>query len=55
MYLLYMGIPVIFQTPPERGVLMASSLLGYLLAAFVSLIGITVALWAAGFGPLVAV
>lgn len=55
MYLLYMGVPVILQTPPERGVLMASSLLGYLLVAFVSLLGITVALWAAGFGPLMAV
>jgi hypothetical protein len=31
--------------------LMASSLIGYLLVAAVSLLGITVALWSAGLGP----
>lgn len=51
MYLLYSGIPVALQTPPERGMLMASSLVGWLLVAAVSLLGITMGLWAAGFGP----
>ncbi|MCB1669825.1 MAG: Yip1 family protein [Gammaproteobacteria bacterium] len=51
MYLLYTGIPVALQTPPERGMLMASSLVGWLLVAAVSLLGLTMGLWAAGFGP----
>jgi hypothetical protein len=51
MYLLYTGIPVALQTPPERGMLMASSLVGWLLVGAVSLLGITMGLWAAGFGP----
>ncbi|MEQ8954612.1 MAG: Yip1 family protein, partial [Gammaproteobacteria bacterium] len=33
MYLLYKGIPLALQTPPERGMLMASSLVGWLLVA----------------------
>jgi len=51
MYLLYKGIPIALQTPPERGMLMASSLVGWLLVAAVSLLGLTMGLWAAGFGP----
>jgi len=51
MYLLYTGIPVALQTPPERGMLMASSLVGWLLVAAVSLLGLTMGLWTAGFGP----
>lgn len=39
------------HTTPERGMLMASSLIGYLLVAFVSLLGITVVLWIYGLGP----
>jgi hypothetical protein len=52
MYLLYKGIPVVLDTPPERGMLMASSLLAWLLVAAVSLLGISMALWTAGVGPL---
>ncbi len=51
MYLLYVGLPVALGTNPERGMLMASSLVGWLLVGFVTLLGITVALWANGLGP----
>ncbi|MCW8196764.1 YIP1 family protein [Proteobacteria bacterium 005FR1] len=51
MYLLYKGLPIALRIPPERGMLMASSLVGWLLVAAVSLLGITVALWASGIGP----
>ena len=51
MYLLYSGLPIALGIEPERGMLMASSLLGWLLVAFVTLLGITVALWANGLGP----
>lgn len=55
MYLLYKGIPIALETPPERGMLMASSLVGWLLVAAVSLLGISMALWTMGFGPLLGV
>lgn len=55
MYLLYTGIPVVLETPPERGMLMASALVGWLLVAAVSLLGISMALWTMGFGPLLGV
>lgn len=55
MYLLYTGLPVALGIPPERGMLMASSLIGFLLVAAVTLLGVTVALWAAGVGPLLGV
>ena len=51
MYLLYKGLPIILKTGPERGMLMASALIGYLLVGAVTLLGLTVALWASGIGP----
>jgi hypothetical protein len=51
MYLLYKGLPVVLKISPERGMLMASALIGYLLVALVSLLGLTVALWGRGIGP----
>ena len=51
MYLLYVGLPVALGINPQRGMLLASSLLGWLLVGFVTLLGITVALWANGLGP----
>lgn len=51
MYLLYAGLPIALGITPERGILMASSLVAWLLVAFVSLLGITVGLWAHGLGP----
>jgi hypothetical protein len=53
MYLLYRGLPIVLGTGPNRGMLMASALIAYLFAAFVSLLGITVALWGSGIGPLI--
>lgn len=55
MYLLYKGIPIALETPPERGMLMASSLVGWLLVAVVSLLGLSVGLWTLGVGPLLGV
>ena len=55
IYLLYKGIPIVFVIPPERGMLMASSLVGWLLVAAVSLLGISMALWTMGVGPLLGV
>jgi len=51
LYLLYRGLPIVLKTDPERGMLMASSLIAYLLVAWVSFLGITVALWSRGIGP----
>ena len=51
MYLLYRGLPIVLKTDPAHGVLMASSLVAYLLVAWVSLLGITVVLWSHGIGP----
>ena len=55
MYLLYKGLPIVLRISPERGMLMASSLIAYLLVAAVSLLGVTVALWGRGFGPAVGI
>lgn len=55
MYLLYTGIPLALDIPPERGMLMASSLVGWLLVAAVSLLGISMSLWTLGIGPLLGV
>ena len=55
MYLLYRGLPVVLQTTPEQGMLMASALIGFLLVAAVSLLGITVVLWGHGIGPSVGI
>lgn len=51
MYLLYKGLPIVLKINPQRGMLMASALIGYLLVAAVSLLGLSVALWAHGLGP----
>ena len=55
MSLLYRGLPVVMHIPPERGMLMSSSLVAWLLVAFVSLLGLSVALWSAGLGPSIGV
>ena len=53
MYLLYKGLPIALKTEPGRGMLMASSLIAYLLVAWVSLLGVTVVLWIRGIGPMI--
>jgi hypothetical protein len=55
MFLLYRGLPVVLQINPERGMLMSSALIGYLLVAAVSLLGLTVILWGFGIGPRVGI
>lgn len=55
MYLLYKGLPIVLKISPERGMLMASALIGYLLVAAVSILGISVALWGRGIGPSIGV
>lgn len=55
MYLLYRGLPVVLKISPERGMLMASALIAYLLVAAVSILGISVALWGRGIGPSIGV
>jgi len=55
MYLLYTGLPVVLEVTPEKGMLMASSLVGWLLVAAVSLLGISVGLWTEGIGPFLGV
>jgi hypothetical protein len=55
MYLLYRGLPVVLKISPERGMLMASALIGYLLVAAVSFLGLVVALWGRGIGPSIGV
>jgi hypothetical protein len=54
MYLLYRGLPVVLKTDPGRGMLMASSLIAYLLVSWVTFLGITAVLWSRGIGPQVA-
>lgn len=51
MTLLYRGVPVVLRIPPERGMLMSSALVGWLLVAAVSLLGLSAGLWTAGLGP----
>ena len=55
MYLLYKGLPIVLRINPERGMLMASALIGYLLVAAVSFLGLTVALLGRGIGPSIGV
>lgn len=51
LYLLYWGLPIALKTNRERGMLMASSLVAFLLVSAVSLLGLTVVMWTYGFGP----
>ncbi len=55
LYLLYKGLPIALRIGPERGMLMASALIGCLLVGAVSLLGLTVALWTGGIGPTIGV
>lgn len=55
MSLLYKGLPIALEIPPERGMLMSSSIVGWLLVGAVSILGISVGLWTIGLGPTIAV
>lgn len=50
-YLLYKGVPILFQIPPDRGVMFASAILTFALVIAVVLIISTVIIWAVGFSP----
>ena len=54
MLLLYRGLPVVLRIPGEQGMLMASALVGWLLVAMVSLLGLSAGLWTVGLGPAIA-
>ena len=51
VYLLYEGIPILMNIPKEKGFIFASAVLTVGLVMFVSLLAITVIIWATGVGP----
>ncbi|ASP39315.1 hypothetical protein CHH28_11780 [Bacterioplanes sanyensis] len=51
IYLLYSGIPIFMDIPPERGFIFASSILTVGLCALVGCMAITVILWGMGIAP----
>jgi hypothetical protein len=51
VFFLYRGLPIILKTDPARGMLMASSLIAYVLISWVTLLCITAVLWGLGLGP----
>lgn len=52
IYLLYIGIPIVYDMPKERGFLFASATVAVGLVLMVSLMGVTVFLWEIGFSPI---
>jgi hypothetical protein len=50
MYFLFRGLPIILKTDPARGMLMASSLIAYVLVSWVVLLCVTAVLWSLGIG-----
>ena len=51
VYLLYTGLPVVLKNGPERGMLMASAILGFVLTALAAFMTFIMILWVHGFGP----
>jgi hypothetical protein len=51
VYLLYSGIPVVFDIPKEQGFVLASSILTVGLVTLVGMLATTVILWGIGLGP----
>ncbi|MEM7020943.1 MAG: Yip1 family protein, partial [Pseudomonadota bacterium] len=51
VYLLYSGLPIMFDTTKERGFLFSTAVLGVGLVSIVTLMAATVVLWGFGFGP----
>lgn len=51
VFLLYTGVPVLMQVPPERGFLFSSSILAVGLVGLVGLLATTAVLWGIGIGP----
>lgn len=52
IYLLYTGVPVFMDIPPERGVIFSTAILTAGLCALVGCLVITVVLWGPGLAPL---
>jgi len=52
VYLLYSGVPIMMEIPPERGFLFSSAVLAVGLVALVGLLATTVVLWSFGVGPI---
>ena len=51
VYLLYSGLPVMMEIPPEKGFLYSSAVLAVGLIALVSLLAMTALLWGMGLQP----
>lgn len=51
LYLLYTGVPIMMEIPPERGFLFSSSIMAVGLVALVGLLAATAMLWGIGFAP----
>ncbi len=51
LYLLYIGIPIVYDMPKERGFLFASATVAVGLVLMVALLGVTVILWEMGAMP----
>ena len=51
VWLLYIGLPEVLCTNLEQGMLMASSIIGFLLVSISAFLTVTVLLWVEGFGP----
>jgi|SRR5690554_3341394 len=51
IYLLYIGIPIVYDMPKERGFLFASAAVAVGLVLMVALMGLTVMLWELGAAP----
>ena len=54
-FLLYTGLPVVLKNGPERGMLMASAILGFVLTALAAFMTLIMLLWVQGFGPVLGV
>ena len=51
VFLLYTGIPVMMEIPPERGFLFSSAVLAFGMVGLVGMLAATVILWGFGLGP----
>ncbi len=50
-YLLFSSIPILLKTDYDRGVFMGCAILGYLVTAFLALLGVSAIAWVYGIGP----
>ncbi|MBE8189311.1 MAG: YIP1 family protein [Candidatus Thioglobus sp.] len=50
-YLFFISIPIFLKTNQDRGIFMGCAVLGYLVTAFLSLLGLSAIAWVNGIGP----